>query len=71
MEKGLSGLLQDTYLLFSKELNFEEMRELENHWMLDVSLVLSLDATRVMESVPKIVHTAFYKLVMPNGNRQE
>lgn len=70
MGKGLSGLLQDIHLLFSKELNFET-RELENHWMVDVSLALSLDATRVMESVPKIVHTAFYKLVMPNGNRQE
>lgn len=71
MGKGLSSLLQDTHLLFSKELNFEETRDLENHWMLDVSLAPSSDATRVMESAPKIIHTAFYKLGMPNGKRQE
>jgi hypothetical protein len=32
--------------LFSQELNFEEMRELENHLMVDVFLALSLDGTR-------------------------
>lgn len=51
--------------MFSKELNFEEVRQLENHLMVDVFLALSWDATRVMESGPKIVHTAYTNSLHP------
>lgn len=56
--KGLTSQLQNKYFLLFKELNFEEMRKLANHLMVAVSLTLSLDVTRAMESGVKIVHMA-------------